>query len=232
MILIRSLSLVKAGHRVLHDIDLDWGGGITLLAGANGAGKTLLTRCLLGLEDFTGSITIDGASWNRDRARQSIGYVIQDPQRHFLGLSCAEEVGFGRRGVDVSGVLRRFGLEPYAEVPPLLLSGGEQRRLALATATALNPPYLILDEPFNALDRDGVRETLRVMLERSRAGTGVLVITHDLEKCLAHADRVVLLQQGTVMAAGTVSEVWSKFDAAGVHPPGAGPDGYSTCTWL
>lgn len=232
MIVLRSVSLIKAARRVLHNISLEWGSGITLLAGANGAGKTMLSRSLLGLEDFSGEISIDGKPWDRNSARRLIGYVIQDPQRHFLGLSCAEEVSLGLPSVDTHQVLLRAGLESYAEVPPLLLSGGEQRRLALAAALARQPPYLILDEPFNALDRDGVQDTLRVMLERSKKGVSILLITHDLEKCLAHVDRVILLKQGEVAAQGSVREVWSHFDAAGVHPPAAGLERLETCTWL
>lgn len=233
MIELRDITLVRGGFKVLDGVSLEWGRGITLLAGANGAGKTLLTRCLLGLEEgFGGSILFEGGPWSAELARRHIGYVIQDPLRHFLGLTCAEELTLGRRGVDPRPALGAVGLGRHADTPPVLLSGGEQRRLALASALAARPRYLILDEPFNALDWEGVRDTLRFLLRSVAEGVGVLLITHDLEKCLAHVDRVALLRAGRVVATGTVEEVWDRFPEAGVHPPAFGPQGWSACSWL
>jgi biotin transport system ATP-binding protein len=233
LIVVRSLSLSKASRPVLREVSFTLETGITLLAGANGAGKTLLTRCLLGLEEgMRAEITLDDVPWNPDLARTKIGYVIQDPQRHFLGLTCAEEVSLGRKNLNVQAILKQAGLDQYAETPPFLLSGGEQRRLALANVMAQNPRYLILDEPFNALDWEGVKTTLTFLLELKSRGVGVLLVTHDLEKCLAHVDQVILLKHGQLLATGTVEEVWDRFEEAGVHPPYIGISSFRTCTWL
>lgn len=233
VIRIRGLTVDKGGRRVLEGVDLDWGKGLTLLGGANGQGKTLLCRCLLGLEPFRAdSILMEDEPWSPQQARRRIGYVIQDPQRHFLGLSCHEEAALGAEGVDPTPALREMGLEAMADVPPLMLSGGEQRRLALASVLVRDCPYLILDEPFNALDRDGVRLVLRFLLEWKRKDRAVLLITHDLEKCLAYVDRVILLKGGRVWAAGILQEVWPHLEEAGLHRPVASPEEVGRCTWL
>lgn len=212
---------------------MDWGLGITLLAGANGQGKTLFCRALLGLERTSaGRIEIDGNAWTEKLARENIGYVIQDPLRHFLGMTCEEEVSFGRRRIDSRALLEKAGLRGREEDPPLILSGGEQRRLALVAALAGKPRYLILDEPFNALDWDGVRRTLGFLLELKNSGISLLLITHDLEKCLAHIDSAALLANGKLLAQGAVPEVWPLWAKAGMHPPSCGPEGWLTQTWL
>ncbi len=165
-----------------------------------------------------------------------MGMVIQDPVRYFLGLTCEEEITFGRRGIDAAEILNRVGLQGFADLPPLTLSGGEQRRLAVGSALAPNLKnqltYLIFDEPFNALDWDGVQRTLKIILELTDLGIAVMIITHDLEKCLAHVDDVILLAEGKTLYQGSVPGAWPHFPRAGLHPPAGGAENWKTMTWL
>ena len=93
--------------------------------------------------------------------------------------------------------LRLTGLEGRGAEPTAFLSGGEKRRLAIASVLVAEPELIILDEPFNDLDWLGVQTLLTILVDLHRQGIALLVITHDLEKCLAHADRLVVLRTGT-----------------------------------
>jgi molybdate transport system ATP-binding protein len=199
-------------------------GEVVALLGPNGAGKSTVLRCLAGLTPLDrGQISIDGAVVDDpvgdvlvEPEDRPIGFVFQD---HVLfdHLTVLENVAYGMRarGTTKSVArqrahdwLERFDLDDYARQRPAVLSGGQAQRVALARALATDPRLLLLDEPLAALDV-GTRAAVRRDLRRHLASfDGMrLVVTHDPVDAYALADRVVVLEAGRIVQAGTLAKV-------------------------
>jgi biotin transport system ATP-binding protein len=220
--------------------------GFTVIAGRNGAGKTLLSRHLVGLlRPTAGSVLLDGVpvGENTEAVRRRVGIVFQDPDSQFIGQTVAEDIAFGleqRRSRDggtpreaieerVERVLRAFGLEEVRDRDPHTLSGGEKRRVAIAAVAVVEPQLLILDEPFANLDFPGVSSVLNRIVAVASAGTGVLLITHEVEKVLAHAERLIVFEEGSVAADDHPSTLLPKLGTWGLRKP---PLPLSELTWI
>jgi biotin transport system ATP-binding protein len=217
---------------------------LVLLSGKNGSGKTLLVRHLNGLfKPSSGVVRIDGVPVEKDllRARQMVGLLFQDSDSQFVGQTVGEDVAFGptnlrlpREEIEkrVREALVSMDLLELANAPPHRLSGGEKRRLALAGVLAMKPRIIVFDEPFTNLDYPAVKEVLARIVELKARGTTVIVITHDLDRIAAHADRIVLMDAGRVVKQGTVAEILPKVERFGVRePPGWRPRG-EELSWL
>jgi biotin transport system ATP-binding protein len=240
------------GHRFedgswgLKDLSFRLGAGLTVLAGHNGSGKTLLSRHLVGLAAPTeGRVLVDGrpvegaAGWERTRRR--IGYVFQNAEHQILGVTVDEDVAFTpeRRGWPRERTLRAreealaaVGLTGRGEALTAFLSGGEKRRLALASTFVAGPELIILDEPFNDLDWPGVSELLSIVLGLRERGVAILLVTHDLEKCLAHADRLMVMDGGRLVADGAPAELLERFRGIVFPPAPGGKTELASLTWL
>jgi biotin transport system ATP-binding protein len=216
----------------LEAVDLEASPGeMVVIAGRNGSGKTTLLKHLNGLLAPTaGTVRIDGRSVARDpgRARRRVGLVFQDTDTQIVGETVRADVAFGpenlgldRREVDrrVTDVLRRLSLERLADAPPHLLSGGERRRLAIAGVLAMAPGAVCLDEPFSNLDLPGVREVLTSLFALRSEGHTLVVVTHEIEKMLPHARRIVLMDGGRVVADGPAGAVLPLVERHGVRLP-------------
>jgi molybdate transport system ATP-binding protein len=199
-------------------------GEVAALLGPNGAGKTTVLRALAGLLRLAGGRVVLDGSVLEDPARRvrvpverrPVGMVFQD-YLLFPHLSALENVAFGlrargvRRGAarrTARAWLERLGLPDVADAGPRTLSGGQQQRVALARALATDPRMLLLDEPLAALDvsiRAEVRRDLRRHL-REFAGVNLLV-THDPLEAIALADRLIVIEGGRIVQAGTPAEV-------------------------
>ncbi len=205
--------------------------------GPNGAGKTTLLRALAGLEDMEGRVVLDGEVLEDTEQgvfvpaeRRHAGLVFQDHVL-FPHLSVVENVAFGLRaqgrpqaGAVARGWLDEAGLGDRAEALPRELSGGQAQRVALLRALATEPKLLLLDEPLSSLDVSIRAEVRRDLTRRLAAFTGVRVlVTHDPLEAMALADRLVVLEQGSVVQSGTPDEVTSRprsrfvADLAGVN---------------
>ena len=123
-------------------------------------------------------------------------------------------------------------LKDFAERRPHLLSGGEKRRLAIAGILALKPKVIAFDEPFASLDYPGVKQVLRQILSLHQTGHTILVITHDLEKVLAHADRLIIMQKGKIVRDGEPAKIISDLETFGVRAPCASHLGMEVRSWL
>lgn len=207
---------------LLHPLDLELApGSITALLGRSGSGKTTLLRMVNGLvTPSAGQVLVDGrptSAWDLLELRRSIGYVIQETGL-FPHMSVERNAGMalelaGRPARDrtarVREVLALAGLDPsLATRYPWQLSGGQRQRVGLARAMAADPGVLLMDEPFGALDpmtRAEMQTMLRDLLQRVRKT--VLLVTHDLEEALFLADRIILLEQGSVVADLPAAEV-------------------------
>ncbi len=184
---------------------------ITALAGVNGAGKSTVLHAIAGLLSSSG--TID-APTEPTAARP--GYVFQNPEHQFLTDRVEDELAYGPRRLGwspdrirsaVEDQLERFGLTGLADRNPFLLSGGQKRRLSVASALVTQPRLLLLDEPTYGQDHRNATGIMRLLQELCDGGTTVLLVSHDLQLVAEHADHVVVLHGGRVAAEGTVHEL-------------------------
>jgi putative spermidine/putrescine transport system ATP-binding protein len=210
------------GRPVLHGISLTVEPGeFVCLLGPSGCGKTTTLRVIAGLARVdSGHVYIDGQLANGLPAhRRGIGMVFQDLAL-FPHMTVGENVEFGLRLRKVPGdearsriatMLKLLHLEGLEARLPRQLSGGQQQRVALARSLVVSPSVLLLDEPFAALDRR-LREELRreVRALQRRLGIAVVFVTHDQEEALTMADRVVVMNQGSIEQAGSPDEVYER----------------------
>ncbi|WP_306052551.1 energy-coupling factor ABC transporter ATP-binding protein [Natronococcus wangiae] len=212
MIEFRSVSFGFDDVRVLEGVLLSVPDGeFVVLAGANGSGKTTLLRHCNGLlTPDEGAVLVDGTDVEDDliAARTSVGMVFQHPRDQFVAATVGADVAFGpenlgleRDEIDrrVENALAAVNLAGREDERIDQLSGGEQSRVAIAGALAMEPTHLVLDEPFTGLDEPARRSVLSRLEALAAAGTGVLLATHDLRDVLGLADRVVAMSDGRVV---------------------------------
>jgi peptide/nickel transport system ATP-binding protein len=212
--------------RAVDHVDLSCGSGeIVALVGQSGSGKTTLARTILGLQQPTsGEVLHEGKPLPRRRAalkayRRRMQYVLQDPSaslnpKHTVYEAVAEGIRIHRLDDERERVIRaltRAELTPpekfFAAIPQEL-SGGQRQRVVIAGALALDPTYLVADEPVASLDASVRGEILALLLQLRRdLGLGALVITHDLGLAWNIADRVVVMHQGRIVENGPVEQV-------------------------
>ncbi|MDR0623791.1 MAG: energy-coupling factor ABC transporter ATP-binding protein [Treponema sp.] len=234
------------GFQALSGINLDiHSGECVLAAGSNGSGKTLLMRMLAGLLDPTeGEILFYGKplSKNLGKLRREVGLIFQDADAQFVGETAAEDIAFGPKNLGLSreeitarveAALAALDLGAKRDFPPRLLSGGEKRRLAAAGVLAMGCHTVILDEPFANLDWPGVVQTLKIIGDLKKGGKTVILLTHELEKALALADRLIILHRGSVRDDGNPEDVLNRLDPAwGVRDPRRNYSRVEDCSWL
>ena len=211
------------GREVLHGIDTRLGvREIVAVLGPNGSGKTTLFRTAMRLmEPSSGSVLVDGRPATERSVAQlatTFGFVFQSPSQMLFARTVREELEFGPRNLGrdvakldaiVDAALRRTGLEDLEDVrdrPPLTLSFGQQKRLALAIALALEPPTLLLDEPSAGQDHRTARRFMAELMAIPDLES-VYLVTHDVDLALAHADRILLFREGEIVADGSPLDV-------------------------
>lgn len=220
----KDVSYTVNGQPILQDISLSiQEGEFVAIIGANGSGKTTLSRILSGLQKSShGSVLLhDQAvnSWNETKLRQEIGYVFQNPEHQLIANTVFDEIAFSlqMKGLPeneiqqrVNRILYRFGLTAYVNEHPYLLSQGQKRRLSIGTMLVDEQKMLILDEPTFGQDASTNAEMMRLLDERHQAGTGIVMITHDMEHVHAYAERIIVMHQGRVVADRPPSELWQQ----------------------
>jgi len=219
----QGVTAALGGHEILHGVDARFGPRETVaVLGPNGSGKTTMFRTAMRLLQVTGgAVLVDGASIADKRTTdlvETFGYVFQSPSQMLFNRTVVDELLFGPRtlGHDeatfdelIDDVLRRTSLadlEDIRERPPLAMSFGQQKRLALAIALALRPSTLILDEPSAGQDH----RTAQIFMREVAAIPGLeslYFVTHDVDLALTHADRILLFRDGRVIADGSPMEV-------------------------
>jgi iron(III) transport system ATP-binding protein len=210
-------------REVLSDLDLVVPGGtLTAILGASGSGKTTLLRLIIGfIAPDRGTIALDGAvvadsaSVNVAADKRAIGYVAQEGAL-FPHLSVAENVAFGlprgerKNSSRIGEALDLVGLSrEYASRSPHELSGGEQRRVALARALAPRPRIVLLDEPFSGLDAALRSETREAVVNAlALEGTTAVLVTHDQAEALSMGHEVALLRAGRLVQTATPTTLY------------------------
>lgn len=197
-------------HAVLHDVSFSLERGqVVALIGPSGAGKSTLLAALAGhLKPIEGSMQADG----------SIGRVIQNPERQLFAETAFDDVAFGPRNqkLEAEVVCKRvesalgavrLDAKHAQTTSPFAYSGGEQRRLAIAGILAMEPTYLLYDEPTAGLDVNEVGLFWELQRKLANEGRGILVVTHDLAQAALWADSVLVLERGRIVAQGPSAEM-------------------------
>jgi len=234
------------GYEALSGIDLDiYERECLLIAGANGSGKTLFMKILTGLlEPTEGEILFRGSALKEDKKllRSSIGLVYQDADAQILGETVEEDIRFGPENLKLplSEIDKRLevslstlDLVPKRDSSVRHLSGGEKRRLAVAGILAMGCEAIIMDEPFANLDWPGVVQVLKIISDLKKDRKTIIILTHELEKVLAFADRLVILARGKIRDNGDPETVLNRLEPAwGVRDPRREYCSARDCTWL
>jgi len=205
----------------LSDISLSLeSGGCTIIAGANGSGKSLLMSIIAGLEEPSSGTVMTSAK---------VGLVFQEPDAQILGETSREDIAFGPRNMGLSkdeirarvhAALDATGLADRADFPARSLSGGEKRRLAVAGVLAIDAQIIIFDEPYVNMDYPGVVQVNRLIQKLIADGKTVIILTHELEKCLALANRFIVLNKGKKVFDGNAESALSlELEQWGIHHP-------------
>jgi osmoprotectant transport system ATP-binding protein len=212
----RGVAVARGGRPVLQDVTLAVEPGeVVALVGRSGSGKTTLLRLVNRLADADrGDVHVDGrdvTAWDAIELRRRVGYAIQDVGL-FPHYTVADNVAIvprllewpaARVAARVDELLALVGLEPAAfrDRWPDQLSGGQRQRVGLARALAADPPVLLMDEPFGALDpitRVELHREFRAL--QAKLPRAVLLVTHDLSEAFALAARIAVLHEGRVVA--------------------------------
>lgn len=221
MLQVKGLSLVLNGRQILRDLKLQvHEAEIHSILGANGTGKSTLASVLMGLAGYQptqGRIIFAGEDITRlpvwERARRGITLAWQEPAR-FEGLTVAEYLELSRKyagngSFSPAECLTRVGLNPdryLKRAVDTTLSGGERRRVELASVLAMKPKLVILDEPDSGIDALSIDNIVNVIRTLARSGSAVLLITHH-EEVAAIADRASSLCGGTILKTGDPTSI-------------------------
>ncbi len=216
----------RTGVVALSDVNLTIGKGETVaIVGENGAGKTTLVRHMNGLLKPTkGTVRVDGVD-TRDTTTatlsRKVGIAFQNPDHQLFSESVENEVRFAMRNFGfaeelisqrVDWALNFFGLEQYRKTSPLVLSGGEKKRLTLACILAWDPDVVILDEPTvgqDALQKEKLGQIFRML---QSTGKTIVVVSHDVEFLWPLQPRLVVMSGGKIVADGGMSAVMTQRD--------------------
>ncbi|SDE92040.1 energy-coupling factor ABC transporter ATP-binding protein [Sporomusa acidovorans] len=226
------------GGRVLNEVDLTVNAGdFIALAGRNGSGKTTLTRLAMSLlKPSGGTIYFQGKDTavmtTADMAR-SVGYVFQNPDRQIFRDTVAQEVAYGPEQLrfspavvndSVAWALSMTGLTELAGRFPRLLSRGQKQRIAIASAIAMRPQMLILDEPTSGQDPWEAQNMMELLTSLNQQGITIILVTHDMELIGQYASRAIVLDRGHKVFDGTPATLFNgEIDIAawGLIPPTA-----------
>lgn len=194
------------------------------IMGPNGAGKSTLFSHFNGLtEPTSGHVEIDGEKiiFEREKllkVRQKVGIVFQDPNDQLFAPTVKEDVAFGpmNLGLEYEEVEKRIkeslemvGMNGFEDKTPHHLSGGQQKRVAIAGIVAMRPDIMILDEPTAGLDPEGVDKVLDILNNLNKEGMSIVISSHDIEMVNQFADKIFVLYNGEIIAQGSKNDIFS-----------------------
>lgn len=231
--ILRAENIVKRYRKrtVVKGVSFDVNQGeIVGLLGPNGAGKTTSFYMIVGLiQPLSGKIFMDGENITKlpvyKRAKKGIGYLAQEASV-FRKLSIEDNLKavlemtnyskeYQREKVET--LLQEFGLQHIRKSKGIQLSGGERRRTEIARALAIDPKFILLDEPFAGVDPIAVEDIQQIVVKLKEKNIGVLITDHNVHETLSITDRSYLLFEGSIMKAGTAEELASDEDVRRVY---------------
>lgn len=208
------------------NIEIEKGEKVAII-GPNGAGKSTLFSHFNGLtEPTSGCVKIEGKpiSFEKDellKVRQKVGIVFQDPNDQLFAPTVKEDIAFGPMNLGLSydevekrveDSLKMVGMENYEDKTPHHLSGGQQKRIAIAGIIAMKPELMILDEPTAGLDPDGVEKVLNIMNQLNEEGMTLIISSHDIDMISKYADKIFVLYNGEIIESGNKNKIFSDMD--------------------
>lgn len=223
---IKNLSYVYPdGTRALNNVNMDIEKGQKVaIMGPNGAGKSTLFSHFNGLtEPTSGYLELEGKRMQYDKKslleiRQKVGIVFQDPNDQLFAPTVKEDVAFGpmNLGLSIDEVekrveesLKMVGMGGFENKTPHHLSGGQQKRVAIAGIVAMRPEIMILDEPTAGLDPQGVDEVLNILNGLNEEGMTIVISSHDIEMVNSFAQKIFVLNEGEIIDDGDIHKIFS-----------------------
>ncbi|MBR6024139.1 MAG: ATP-binding cassette domain-containing protein [Methanobrevibacter sp.] len=213
------------GTHALNNVNMEiLKGQKVAIMGPNGAGKSTLFSHFNGLtEPTSGYLEIDGKKMEYDKktlleVRQKVGIVFQDPNDQLFAPTVKEDVAFGPMNLGlgyeevekrVDEALKLVGMEKFKDKTPHHLSGGQQKRVAIAGIIAMKPEIMILDEPTAGLDPQGVDQVLDILNNLNKEGMSIVISSHDIEMVNGFAEKIFVLYEGEILASGDRHEIFS-----------------------
>ena len=213
----REISKAYRGRRVVDGVSVSvQQGEVVGLLGPNGAGKTTSFYMIVGLiSPDSGRIVVDEEDITDlpmyQRARRGISYLPQEAsvfrkltvEENLLAILETMRLRAHERRQTMERLLTQLGLEKVRRSQGYMLSGGERRRVEIARSLAINPSFLLLDEPFSGIDPIQVLELQRIIFELKRANIGILVTDHNVRETLVVTDRAYIINNGRIFRAGS-----------------------------
>ena len=216
------------GTRALKNINIEIEKGEKVaIIGPNGAGKSTLFSHFNGLtEPTSGCVKIEGKpiSFEKDellKVRQKVGIVFQDQNDQLFAPTVKEDIAFGPMNLGLSydevekrveDALKMVGMENYEDKTPHHLSGGQQKRIAIAGIIAMKPELMILDEPTAGLDPDGVEKVLNIMNQLNEEGMTLIISSHDIDMIIKYADKIFVLYNVEIIESGNKNKIFSDME--------------------
>ena len=205
------------GRRVVHDVSLTVERGeIVGLLGPNGAGKTTSFYMVVGLiSPDSGKVMLDGIDLTNmpmfQRARHGISYLPQEAsvfrklsvEDNLMAILQTRRLTGRERRDNMNQLIDQMGLETVRRSKGYMLSGGERRRVEIARSLAIEPSFLLLDEPFSGIDPIQVIELQKIILDLKRDGLGILVTDHNVRETLTVTDRAYIISAGKIFRSGS-----------------------------
>jgi lipopolysaccharide export system ATP-binding protein len=205
------------GRRVVDDVSVNVNRGeIVGLLGPNGAGKTTSFYMVVGLiSPDSGKVMLDGVDLTNmpmyQRANHGISYLPQEAsvfrkltvEENLMAILQTRRMSGRDRREKMNRLIEQMGLETVRRSKGYVLSGGERRRVEIARSLAIDPSFLLLDEPFSGIDPIQVIELQRIILDLKRDGLGILVTDHNVRETLSVTDRAYIINEGKIFAAGS-----------------------------
>lgn len=208
------------------NIEIEKGEKVAII-GPNGAGKSTLFSHFNGLtEPTSGCVKIEDnpISFEKDellKVRQKVGIVFQDPNDQLFAPTVKEDIAFGPMNLGLSydevekrveDALKMVGMENYGDKTPHHLSGGQQKRIAIAGIIAMKPELMILDEPTAGLDPDGVEKVLNILNQLNEEGMTLIISSHDIDMISKYADKIFVLYNGEIIESGNKNKIFSDME--------------------
>ena len=228
MIVVEGVSFTYSGGvEALRDVSLTVKDGeFVAIMGQNGAGKTTLVKHFNGLlKPSKGTVRIDGVETTKTsiaKLSRTVGFVFQNPDHQLFSETVEEEIAFALKNFgfeeeviqkQITWALNLLSLTQYRKTSPFMLSGGERKRVALASVLAWDPQILIMDEPTIGQDHEQKEKLRQFIVQLQAQEKTVVIVTHDVEFVAECNPRVVLMKEGKIVADGKGKDILTNIEA-------------------